>query len=272
MEKNLGFMDFSLAKKLIDEIAEHLPVTLVPFFRGEPLLHPNWYEILSYAKKQGVGPLQFTTNATRMNEEVARAIVDMQLDFISFSLDTVDAELYQQTRRGAKYEAVRDNILYLLKLIDKQGKSLPEVQVSAVDTPLHHEKLDEFVSYWRPRVDRVRIYIEHSQDGHPGSIATSLPFFESRLPCHKLFTDMVIYWNGDVALCNHDWNRAEDDFLGNVDKQGIAEVWTSKKYKILRSLHLNGDVQGVYPCNNCDHWKMYYIEGGYLGKVYNKNS
>lgn len=271
MEKNLGFMDLALAKRLIDEIAEHLPVSLVPFFRGEPLLHPDWYEILRYAKAKGIGPLQFTTNATLMDKDVARALIDLQLDFISFSLDTIDSELYQQTRRGSDYDRVHENIIYLLELKRELGVSFPEVQVSAVDTPMHHDKLDDFVSYWRPKVDRVRIYIEHSQDGNPGSIAIPLPLFQKRLPCHKLFTDMVIYWNGEVALCNHDWNRVGADHLGDVRRRAIAEVWRSEKYNELRTLHLEGAVQGIRPCNYCDHWKMYYIEDGFLGKMYPGN-
>lgn len=268
MEKNLGSMDLSLAKRLLDEISGHLPVSLVPFFRGEPLLHPDWYEILRYAKMQGIGPLQFTTNATLMDKDVARALIDLQLDFISFSLDTVDPDLYEQTRRGSDYNIVHDNILYLLQLKYKHCCCFPEVQISAVDTPLHHAKLDDFVSYWRPKVDRVRIYIEHSQDGNPGSIALPLPEFERRLPCYKLFTDMVIYWNGEVSLCNHDWNRLGSDRLGDVNKQTIAEVWCSEKYNELRSLHQAGNVQNIHPCTFCDHWKMYYIEDGFLGKIY----
>lgn len=263
-------MNLLLAKKLIDEMSEHLPVALVPFFRGEPLMHPDWYEVLAYAKKKGVGPIQITTNATRMNKEVAQAIIDLQLEFISFSLDTIDQELYQQTRRGADYDTVRDNILYLLELKRKDGRVFPEIQVSAVDTPLHHDKLDDFVAYWQQKVDRVRIYIEHSQDGHPGSITAPLPSFESRLPCHKLFTDIVIYWDGDVALCNHDWNRVGSDSLGSVMTQGIFEVWNSQKYNMLRSKHKEGDVLDIYPCNYCDHWKMYYIEDGFLGKIFSR--
>jgi radical SAM protein with 4Fe4S-binding SPASM domain len=272
MEKDLGILDLSLAKRLLDEMADHLPVTLVPFFRGEPLMHPDWLEILQYAKQKGVGPIQFTTNATRMTKDVAQAILELQLDFISFSLDTVDPKLYEKTRVGADYTTVRDNILYLLDLKSIRGVSLPEIQVSAVDTPLHHEKLNDFVSYWRPKVDRVRIYVEHSTDGHPGSIDLVLPSFSSRLSCHKLFSDMVIYWNGDVALCNHDWNRIGENRIGNVGIQTIAEIWNSKQYNRLRKQHQDGDLDNVYPCNFCDHWKMYYLEEGYLGKIFIKDS
>ena len=52
MSKNQGNMEVSMAKRLLDEMADHLPVILVPFFRGEPLLHPRYAEIIKYAKKK----------------------------------------------------------------------------------------------------------------------------------------------------------------------------------------------------------------------------
>ena len=42
-------------KRLVDEAAEHLPVTLVPFFRGESLINQELVSLLAYAKKEGPG-------------------------------------------------------------------------------------------------------------------------------------------------------------------------------------------------------------------------
>jgi radical SAM protein with 4Fe4S-binding SPASM domain len=267
MEQHQGFLETDLAKRLLDEMAENAPVTLVPFFRGESLLHPDWVEILSYAKERDIGPLQFTTNATLMDRKAAEAILDLELDFISFSMDTIDPVLYQRTRRGANYQHVLQNILLLLELKERKGLSLPEVQISAVNTPSYQGGMDAFIAFWRPKVDRVRVYVEHSQDGHPGSIAEPLPSFERRLPCHKLVTDMVIYWDGEVALCNHDWSRGVNHRIGNVKDAGIGPVWRSDRYQRIRSAHEEGHADEP-PCNFCDHWKMYYVPEGYLGKVY----
>lgn len=261
-------MDTGLAKTLIEEMARNLPVTLVPFFRGEPLLHPDWKEIIAYAKAKGVGPIQITTNATLMDRQIAETILDLELDFISFSLDSIYPDIYEKNRRGAKYNQVLSNILRLLELKAKRGCRLPEVQVSAVDTPQHHLGLDSFVSFWQDKVDRVRIYIEHSQDGHPGSIAAPLPQFDYRQPCHKVFTDMVVYWDGTVAVCNHDWTREKSHFIGNVREGGIAANWQSKRYQDLRIFHKKGQLNDEPPCDFCDHWKMYYLPDGYLGKIY----
>ena len=59
-----GFMEPALFHRLVDEIAEHLPVTLVPFFRGETLLHPKAVELIAHAKSRGLGPVQLATNGS----------------------------------------------------------------------------------------------------------------------------------------------------------------------------------------------------------------
>jgi MoaA/NifB/PqqE/SkfB family radical SAM enzyme len=268
MEKHQGYMDTGLAKRLIDEMAEYLPVSLVPFFRGESLLHPDWAEILEYAKSRGVGPIQLTSNGMRLGQEASRKILDLEIDFISFSLDTVDPEIYEQTRRGSQYEKVVQNILQFVELKQQKEGGLPQVQVSSVATELHRPGMEDFVAFWRPLVDRVRVYIEHSQDGHPGSIAEFLPPFPRRLPCWKPYTDMIVYWDGQVALCNHDWTRNTAQALGNVAQQSIAKVWNSPAYENVREVHRLGDVSSLPPCDHCDHWKMFYLEPGYLGELH----
>ncbi len=271
MAKRRGFLGINLAKKLIDESAGHLPVSIVPFFRGEPLLHPKWEKILSYIKKRGVGPIQLTTNATLLDYHAAHLLIDLEIDFISFSLDTLDAIKYEKARRGAKYANVINNIMTLIELKKSSGSKFPEIQISAIDIPEYSAEMDNFVQYWLPKVDRVRVYIEHSRDGHPGSIAQNLPEFDKRLPCRKVFTDMVVLWDGEIALCNHDWTREKDQQIGNVSNQSIASIWQSERYSNIRERHKAGNVGKESLCEHCDHWKMYYLPEGYLGRLYKKD-
>ena len=84
----LGDMDEELYKKIIDEASEHLPIKLVCFFRGESILHTNFIKFVRYAKDKGIGPIQFASNAKDLTEELADQILEVGIDFISFSLDT----------------------------------------------------------------------------------------------------------------------------------------------------------------------------------------
>lgn len=268
MDKHKGMLDTKIAFRLLNEIAEHNPVALVPFFRGEPLLHPDVIEILKHAKELSIGPLQFTSNAVLLDTEMTEKLLDLNIDFISFSLDTADPQIYEQSRRGSNYEKVLGNILHFIKRRKELNLKLPEIQVSAINTITYREKLNDFITFWKDKVERVRIYIEHSQDGNPGSIAEPLRAFQHRLPCQKPFTDMVVYWDGQVAACNHDWTRPYEKSLGDLKVNSIEAIWNGRLYQELRQRHESGDLEGEKPCDKCDHWKMYYLETGFLGRLF----
>ena len=81
---------------------------------------------------------------------------------------------------------------------------------------------------------------------------------------------MVIYWNGEVAICNHDWQRPQ--FIGNVKQSSLQDIWNSTFYQEIRKKHLEGRVENFSPCNFCSHWKTYYKQEPIIGEVYEKNS
>ena len=241
MQNKAGLMDKALFKKAVDEMAQHTPVALVPFFRGESLLHPRFIQLVSYAKSKGLGPIQMTTNAMLMDEKKAREIIKAGIDFISFSMDTVNADDYESARKGAKYDVAVGNIMHLLDLKERLASPTPETQVSSVATQKALAYKEKFINFWKGKVDRVRIFLEHSTDGAFGSLDCDiLPAFDKRLPCAKVMRDMVALWNGDVALCNHDWDRKEP--IGNIRNQSISEIWNGQRYKEIRESHVNGHV------------------------------
>lgn len=266
LHSNEGFMDEETFTRIIDEMSEHPGTALVPFFRGESLLHKDFLKFIEYAKKKGISPVQFTTNATLLTEEISSRLLDLKIEFISFSLDTDIEENYRKVRVGASYKKVMENIERFLKMKKEKKLGSPEIQVSVVDTSYSGEELESFVKRWIDKVDRVRIYEEHSKEGKFGSLAADR--VGERLPCLKPITDMVIYWNGDVVLCNHDWDR--EISLGNVIKREIKEIWQSSEYENIREKHFERNLEGEKPCFECRHWEAYYLPEGIIGKLYKK--
>ena len=112
-----GDMDFSLYKKIIDEIAGKVhDVNL--FHRGEPLLNKNIVPMIAYANKKGVRT-RIHTNATLMNKELDRKMILAGLDLISFSFDGYVKEIYEKNRTGASFEKSLANIVDFLKVKKK---------------------------------------------------------------------------------------------------------------------------------------------------------
>lgn len=267
-----GFLDYSLFIKVIDEISTHPNVGLIPFFRGESLLHPDFIPMLRYIKSKGITPVQIATNGVLFDEQIGEAILDLDIHFISFSFHDLSEDIYNKVNKLESYDEISRNIDIFLKKKKTKNARLPEIQVSIVETEQTRGSISAFVSKWINKVDRVRIYKEHSFEGNFGCLKNNeMPYLSGkRKPCLKLLTEIAIYWNGDIAICNHDWNRQE--FIGNVDKSSIEDIWNSRQYYNLRRMHFEGRTDSDITCGKCDQWKGYYLPSGMIGQLYTNKS
>lgn len=264
-----GFLKYDLFKKVVDEISEYPGAGIIPFFRGESLLHPDFIPMLRYMKLKKISPVQLSTNGVLLSEKISEKIIDSGIDFISFSLDGFNESIYKKIRRGADFNLVVRNIENFLK--KKKGQPLPQTQVSMVETRLTKKTIPDFVARWIDLVDRVRVYKEHSTAGYFGSLKDgNKSRMKIRKPCLKLVTEIAVCYNGDVAICNHDWNRKK--FIGNAAKQTLRDIWNNRHYQALRRMHFEGDIRRGTVCYGCGHWKAYYSKDGLIGKLYTKKS
>ncbi|MDE6936674.1 MAG: radical SAM protein [Lachnospiraceae bacterium] len=267
---DIGYIEDKLFYKIIDEMARHLPVKLVPFFRGEPLMHPQLIPFLQYAKQKGVGPIQMASNALLLDDQMQDRLIEAGIDYLSFSLDTVDPKVYERSRMFGNLEISSNHVKSMglkCKERKKKGLSAPTIQVSTINIEEYLPKQKEFIEEWLPYVDVVRVYEQHDEKGRlvDPQIRKSLDVFEERKPCRKVFTDMIIYWDGRMALCNYDWN--EQRKIGNANTMTLQEAWDSEEYENVRKMHLcNQFDRGI--CADCHHWKIDYTENGFIGTSY----
>lgn len=270
IEMNIGYMEDELFYKIVDEASENLPVKLVPFFRGEPLMHPHIIEFIKYAKAKGIGPIQMASNALLLDEEMQDNLIEAGVDYISFSLDTTDSEVYSCSRLRGNLDISAGNVeRFGMKCKERKKKGLfaPIIQVSTIDMEDYRETQKEFITKWKKYADVVRVYEQHDERGRfvNPEVERKLDIFDSRKPCRKVFTDMIIYFDGRLALCNYDWDEKRD--IGNVKSMTLKDAWNSIEYERIRQKHLCGAFDEEL-CQECQHWKIDYVEGGFLGHSY----
>ncbi|MDE7311755.1 MAG: radical SAM protein [Eubacterium sp.] len=272
-QMQIGYMDMGLYKKVIDEAAMHLPVKLVLFFRGESLLHPQFAECLRYAKEKGIGPVQFASNGLALDEKAAGQMLDAGIDFISFSLDTLSPEVYKATRQHGDLKASMENVIRLGEMCKERkskGLPVPALQVSTIELEEYKRHQQEFIDFWKQHVDIVRVYYEHDEKGKfkDTGVAAKLTLAEGRRPCRKVFTDMLLYWDGSLALCNYDWNGE----VGlNASNMSLYEAWHSEPYESIRKMQQEGRFTKGLICRECEHWRIDYMPEGFLGKMYRQD-
>ncbi len=272
-QMGIGHMDMALYKKIIDEAAMHLPVKAVLFFRGESLLHPQFGECLRYAKEKGLGPVQFASNGLALDGQAAGQMLDAGIDFVSFSLDTLSPEVYQATRKHGDLKASMEHVIRLGEMCRERksrGLPAPVLQVSTIELEEYRQHQQEFIDFWKQHVDIVRVYYEHDEKGKfkDTAVAAKLPAMDGRKPCRKVFTDMLVYWDGRLALCNYDW----DGGLGlDVNGMSLYEAWHSGPYESIRKMQQEGSFREGLICRECEHWRIDYMPEGFLGKMYRKD-
>lgn len=93
------------------KIAEALPMAEEVDLTGggEPLCFPRIPEMVKIVKAAGC-KVGFSTNALLLTEDLSRELIQLGLDWISFSVDAAEATTYESIRRGASFEKVITNI------------------------------------------------------------------------------------------------------------------------------------------------------------------
>lgn len=112
------------------EIINQLPFYgFVSFCGGEPLLHPDFFEILFCAQKRLLGKVNVFSNGILLNTEVARELVKRKLLLINISIDGIGATHDKLRNSEGSFDKVVSNIENLISL---RKSSFPFVDIQSV--------------------------------------------------------------------------------------------------------------------------------------------
>lgn len=116
------FMDFSLFKKGIDEIAKEKLTNRIGFhILGEPLLYPKLFDAIEYAKSKGLETMM-TTNGALLDKKTIKKLIKAKLDIISISTETIDKNKHESRRSGIEFKDYYNTILNAVKKLRTLSK------------------------------------------------------------------------------------------------------------------------------------------------------
>ena len=129
-----GYLDARVADALFSDLAKHKIgfETLILFWLGEPLLHPEfpriWASALRSAGVQKVfQKIEVHTNATHLSPRVTSALLNVAAvpSVIHFSLDAATRERYLAVKAKDRFDEVMANISHFLKEKSRLGAVWP---------------------------------------------------------------------------------------------------------------------------------------------------
>ena len=251
-------MSKDLAFKLIDQASEIKVPSMKFNWRGEPLLNPSLPEIIDYAKQKGVLETIINTNATKLDENMSRKIINSGLDLLIYSFDGGTKKSYEKMRPGRfkknNFEEIYNNIKNFSKLKKKMKSSFPRTKIQMVLTDDTFNEQEKYFNLFKDIVDDVSVkqyterggkisdigeeYLKKSttQDKNitqkfldikkvnPDSEVMRDPdgnvfISKGRMPCEQPYQRMLVTYDGRVSMCCYDWGSMHP--VGYVDALAI---------------------------------------------------
>ena len=267
-------------KAILDQVKEDFDISRLQLCitGGEPLLRPDFFDILGYAHELGYR-WGMTSNATLITPQVARRLAETGMETISVSIDGLREthDLLRGTPGG--YDAAMRGIQNLIDL-----GAFHAIQVTTV---INHENIGELdalftvmdgldIDSWRvinlepigralQWADRMltdedykRLFSfirEKRLEGYPVEYGCSHylgPAWERELRpwywlCNAGIYTASIMANGDIGACL-DIERRPETIQGNIRRSRFKDVWDNRFELFRRDL-----CEGSEFCRGCDH-------------------
>jgi hypothetical protein len=237
-------MHIDLFKSVIDSIEGKVQfVTLAS--RGEPLLAKDFPAMMAHCAGKFLG-LKVNTNASFLDEQKARMILDAEPNTVVFSADAADAKVYEKLRVNGNFERVLANIRRFKEIREAEyPNSKTLTRVSGVAYNLSNQNFDAMRRVWGEIVDQVAFV-----DYNPWENAYDAPTSGVIAPCSDLWRRLFVWWDGRINPCDVDY-RSYLSPGSLAQGSTIAGVWRGKGYETLRERHLAKNRGMLVPCVNC---------------------
>ncbi len=237
----MGFMDYDLFKKIIDEIEGK--VEAITFAsRGEPTLNKKFIQFLEYCKNKFVA-IKINTNLSTLNEDLAKSFFENNVQTVVVSADEADKENYEKIRVKGKFEKLLENIDLLYNVRKNCSNAKTIIRVSGVKINKNQD-IKKMKKVYGKLTDSVAFvnYLpwESSYENETNNI---------KEPCTDLWKRMFVWYDGKMNPCDYDYKSLLSK--KNVKDTTIKDYWNSEHYNSIREKHMNENRKSIIPCNSC---------------------
>ena len=255
-DRNYPVMRDKVFNKISDDLIENKKhIKRISLYRdGEPLIDKKLPSRIAKFKDHGIDNTSISTNVSLLNEKRSKEILQAGLGLIILSIDSLKKEVFEKIRKRLIFEEVMDNAIRFFQLRDKINPK-SRIWVRMIRQESNYKEWDEYFNFWKKYAsgqDRIYYYNIFNWGGQLDNYKPISKSFEPNLPCVALWSLMVFFANGDVPLCNVDYNNKYP--TGSIMKNTIREIWQSKIINQRRNFHLNKKKKNITLCQDCNVW------------------
>jgi len=257
--KRLSFETF---RKIVDEGSKHGLKSIGLNGLNEPLLRDDICDWVRYARNNGIVDVMFNTNGMLLNERNSRDLIEARLTRIMISIDAAKDQTYSEIRQQDSLRQVKANVERFVEIRKSLERRLPIVRVSFVKMKRNLAELDEFIEYWKDKVDffSIQRFGNPLLKGEPNYEVfdeqhIEEPSSDFKFKCPQPWVRLLVGHNGDVnPCCGIQGPRL---VVGNIYKDSIKEIWRNNTMAYLRKIHKAGRYRDFKICHLCCQ-SLYY--------------
>ena len=215
---------------------------------GDPLLDVHMAEYVKILHERGFYSY-FSCNPANINLERTYHMLDAGLDYIKYSIESVNDEEHKKIRgEASNFTESYKKIQQVLQYKHEHGLSTTVV-ITMLDLNRTHQK-EDFDNLLQA-FDGLGVYIYlksedcqwYRKDFHG---TKSIHWTEI---CKHPWMTMTVKSNGEATMCMEDFNN--EIILGDTNTQSLKEIWNGERYKQFRYQHLYA--RNKIKCvNECD--------------------
>ncbi|WP_226389685.1 radical SAM/SPASM domain-containing protein [Penaeicola halotolerans] len=267
-----GLLDQTFFRQVIDQTKDHL-LYLNLYFQGEPYLHPQFLDLVSYATSNGIYT-NTSTNAHFLNEEKALETVKSGLDRLIISIDGTSQDTYASYRVGGRLDKVIAGAKAMVKAKKELKSHTPHIVFQFLVVGPNEHQIEEVKALAKEiGVDEVtfktaQIYdYEHGsplipkQERYARYRQTSNGKWQLKYKledaCWRMWQGTVITWDGKVVPCCFDKDASHQ--LGDLQTETLASIWQSNRYEDFRKAVFT-DRASIDICRNCSEGSRILLE------------
>jgi len=247
-------MDHKLFSKIIGICKKESIKSIMFSGLGEPLCDKEFIRKASLVVKEGLILNSLTSNGMLLSKEIGKTLIDLNLNRLNLSIDSLIPDEYERIRKGLSFKRVVSNIIDFLEMNIKAGGKV-HVTINAISEIGYNEKETDYLEMFQKYLGsnfRITFYPTHNWTGFLSQYGSSKhrnPHLIINTVCRRVFEPEVqIRVDGSLALCCMDYDNKYS--LGTID-QSILEKWNSKKIIHARKMHVGGKWGGLEICRSC---------------------
>jgi hypothetical protein len=244
-------LSIDTARELFAQFAEADDLRLTLAGVGDPLLAPNFFEILTAAREAGITAIHARTDLLDVGTEFIERLAASPLDVCSIQIPATTAKTYLAVMGVDGLSRVIDNVKHFVEQRWRLARATPILVPIFTKCQQNLAEMEVWYDKWLAALGSAVLAGANDYAGQipDQSVADMSP--PARRPCGRLASRMHVLCDGTIVSCEQDVLGRQA--LGSLVSDRIADVW-ARRFGALRADHNRGNWSRHALCGNCREW------------------